>query len=228
MEDQILDNMDIERERGITIKARAVTMNYTAKDGKAYELRTSSTPRAMWTSPTRSAAALAACEGAVLRGGRHPGRGGPDPRQHLYGAGPRRPRAGAHPEQDRPCPRPIRTSRRRRWRTSSACPASTLPRVSAKTGPNIDQVLERVVASDIPAPTGDPDAPLKALIFDSIYDSYKGVIVYIRVFEGTVKPARSHPPPGHRRPVHAGGGGPHRCRRPDPLQPSCRPARSAT
>ena len=66
-------------------------------------------------------------------------------------------------------------------------PCLDAPRVSAKTGLNIDQVLERVV-SDIPAPTGDPDAPLKALIFDSIYDSYKGVIVYIRVFEGTVKP----------------------------------------
>mgnify|MGYP000779232500 CR=1 FL=1 len=66
-------------------------------------------------------------------------------------------------------------------------PCLDAPRVSAKTGLNIDQVLERVV-TDIPAPTGDPDAPLKALIFDSIYDSYKGVIVYIRVFEGTVKP----------------------------------------
>ena len=66
-------------------------------------------------------------------------------------------------------------------------PCLDAPRVSAKTGLNVDQVLERVV-TDIPAPTGDPDAPLKALIFDSIYDSYKGVIVYIRVFEGTVKP----------------------------------------
>ena len=66
-------------------------------------------------------------------------------------------------------------------------PCMDAPRVSAKTGLNVDQVLERVV-SDIPAPTGDPDAPLKALIFDSIYDSYKGVIVYIRVFEGSVKP----------------------------------------
>ena len=66
-------------------------------------------------------------------------------------------------------------------------PCMDAPRISAKTGLNVDQVLERVV-SDIPAPKGDPDAPLKALIFDSVYDSYKGVIVYIRVFEGTVKP----------------------------------------
>ena len=71
-------------------------------------------------------------------------------------------------------------------------PCLDAPRVSAKTGLNVDQVLERVV-SDIPAPTGDPDAPLKALIFDSIYDSYKGVIVYIRVFEGTVKPGDTIP-----------------------------------
>ncbi|MFR9067504.1 MAG: hypothetical protein ACLVJH_11985 [Faecalibacterium prausnitzii] len=76
------------------------------------------------------------------------------------------------------------------------------------------------MVSDIPAPTGDPDAPLKALIFDSIYDSYKGVIVYIRVFEGSVKPGDTHPHDGYRRGVHAGGGGAHGCHLPDPLRPA--------
>ena len=79
-------------------------------------------------------------------------------------------------------------------------PAMDAPRISAKTGINIEEVLERIV-TDIPAPRGDADAPLQALIFDSYYDSYKGVIVYIRVKEGTVRPGDAHPDDGHRRGV---------------------------
>ena len=104
-------------------------------------------------------------------------------------------------------------------------PCLDAPRVSAKTGLNVDQVLERVV-TDIPAPTGDPDAPLKALIFDSIYDSYKGVIVYIRVFEGTVKPGDTIKmmPPGR---VHTGRGGHMGATSLTPCS-QLQPARSAT
>ena len=156
MEDQILDNMDIERERGITIKARAVTMNYTAKDGKVYEFNLIDTPGHVDFAYEVSRS-LAACEGAILV---------VDATQGVEA----QTLANTYMALEH-----------------DLLPCLDAPRVSAKTGLNIDQVLERVV-SDIPAPTGDPDAPLKALIFDSIYDSYKGVIVYIRVFEGTVKP----------------------------------------
>ncbi len=184
MEDQILDNMDIERERGITIKARAVTMNYTAKDGKTYEFNLIDTPGHVDFAYEVSRS-LAACEGAILVVDATQGVEAPDAGQHLYGTGARS-GTGAHPEQDRPAlAHPDEVAQE--VEDVIGLPCMDAPRVSAKTGLNVDQVLERVV-SDIPAPTGDPDAPFKALIFDSIYDSYKGVIVYIRVFEGTVKP----------------------------------------
>ena len=184
MEDQILDNMDIERERGITIKARAVTMNYTAKDGKTYEFNLIDTPGHVDFAYEVSRS-LAACEGAILVVDATQG----VEAQTLANTY----MALEHDLElmpilnkiDLPSAHPDEVAQE--VEDVIGLPCLDAPRVSAKTGLNVDQVLERVV-SDIPAPTGDPDAPLKALIFDSIYDSYKGVIVYIRVFEGTVKP----------------------------------------
>ena len=184
MEDQILDNMDIERERGITIKARAVTMNYTAKDGKVYEFNLIDTPGHVDFAYEVSRS-LAACEGAILVVDATQGVEAQTLANTYMALEHDLELVPILNKIDLPSAHPDEVAQE--VEDVIGLPCLDAPRVSAKTGLNIDQVLERVV-SDIPAPTGDPDAPLKALIFDSIYDSYKGVIVYIRVFEGTVKP----------------------------------------
>ena len=184
MEDQILDNMDIERERGITIKARAVTMNYTAKDGKVYEFNLIDTPGHVDFAYEVSRS-LAACEGAILVVDATQGVEAQTLANTYMALEHDLELVPILNKIDLPSAPPDEVAQE--VEDVIGLPCLDAPRVSAKTGLNIDQVLERVV-SDIPAPTGDPDAPLKALIFDSIYDSYKGVIVYIRVFEGTVKP----------------------------------------
>ena len=184
MEDQILDNMDIERERGITIKARAVTMNYTAKDGKVYEFNLIDTPGHVDFAYEVSRS-LAACEGAILVVDATQGVEAQTLANTYMALEHDLELVPILNKIDLPSAHPDEVAQE--VEDVIGLPCMDAPRVSAKTGLNIDQVLERVV-SDIPAPTGDPDAPLKALIFDSIYDSYKGVIVYIRVFEGTVKP----------------------------------------
>ena len=184
MEDQILDNMDIERERGITIKARAVTMNYTAKDGKTYEFNLIDTPGHVDFAYEVSRS-LAACEGAILVVDATQGVEAQTLANTYMALEHDLELVPILNKIDLPSAHPDEVAQE--VEDVIGLPCMDAPRVSAKTGLNIDQVLERVV-SDIPAPTGDPDAPLKALIFDSIYDSYKGVIVYIRVFEGTVKP----------------------------------------
>ena len=184
MEDQLLDNMDLERERGITIKARAVTLNYDAKDGKTYELNLIDTPGHVDFGYEVSRS-LAACEGAVLVVDASQG----VEAQTLANAY----LAVEHNLEivpilnkiDLPSAEPDRVAQE--VEDVIGLPCLDAPRVSAKMGIGIEDVLERAV-QDIPAPVGDEDAPLKALIFDSVYDSYKGVIVYIRVFEGTVKP----------------------------------------
>ena len=184
MEDQLLDNMDLERERGITIKARAVTLNYDAKDGKIYELNLIDTPGHVDFGYEVSRS-LAACEGAVLVVDASQG----VEAQTLANAY----LAVEHNLEivpilnkiDLPSAEPDRVAQE--VEDVIGLPCLDAPRVSAKMGIGIEDVLERVV-QDIPAPVGDENAPLKALIFDSVYDSYKGVIVYIRVFEGTVKP----------------------------------------
>ena len=184
MEDQILDNMDIERERGITIKARAVTMNYTAKDGKTYEFNLIDTPGHVDFAYEVSRS-LAACEGAILVVDATQGVEAQTLANTYMALEHDLELVPILNKIDLPSAHPDEVAQE--VEDVIGLPCLDAPRVSAKTGLNVDQVLERVV-SDIPAPTGDPDAPLKALIFDSIYDSYKGVIVYIRVFEGTVKP----------------------------------------
>ena len=189
MEDQILDNMDIERERGITIKARAVTMNYTAKDGKTYEFNLIDTPGHVDFAYEVSRS-LAACEGAILVVDATQGVEAQTLANTYMALEHDLELVPILNKIDLPSAHPDEVAQE--VEDVIGLPCMDAPRVSAKTGLNIDQVLERVV-SDIPAPTGDPDAPLKALIFDSIYDSYKGVIVYIRVFEGTVKPGDTIP-----------------------------------
>ena len=184
MEDQLLDNMELERERGITIKARAVTLNYDAKNGKTYELNLIDTPGHVDFGYEVSRS-LAACEGAVLVVDASQG----VEAQTLANAY----LAVEHNLEivpilnkiDLPSAEPDRVAQE--VEDVIGLPCLDAPRVSAKMGIGIEDVLERVV-QDIPAPVGDENAPLKALIFDSVYDSYKGVIVYIRVFEGTVKP----------------------------------------
>ena len=184
MEDQILDSMDIERERGITIKARAVTMNYTAKDGKTYEFNLIDTPGHVDFAYEVSRS-LAACEGAILVVDATQGVEAQTLANTYMALEHDLELVPILNKIDLPSAHPDEVAQE--VEDVIGLPCMDAPRVSAKTGLNVDQVLERVV-SDIPAPTGDPDAPLKALIFDSIYDSYKGVIVYIRVFEGSVKP----------------------------------------
>ena len=184
MEDQILDNMDIERERGITIKSRAVTMNYTAKDGKTSEVNLIDTPGHVDFAYEVSRS-LAACEGAILVVDATQGVEAQTLANTYMALEHDLELVPILNKIDLPSAHPDEVAQE--VEDVIGLPCLDAPRVSAKTGLNVDQVLERVV-TDIPAPTGDPDAPLKALIFDSIYDSYKGVIVYIRVFEGTVKP----------------------------------------
>ena len=184
MSDQILDNMDIERERGITIKARAVTMHYTARDGQTYELNLIDTPGHVDFAYEVSRS-LAACEGAILVVDATQGVEAQTLANTYMALEHDLELVPVLNKIDLPSAHPDEVAQE--VEDVIGLPCMDAPRISAKTGLNIDQVLERVVA-DIPAPTGDPDAPLKALIFDSVYDSYKGVIVYIRVFEGTVKP----------------------------------------
>ena len=184
MSDQILDNMDIERERGITIKARAVTMHYTAKDGQTYELNLIDTPGHVDFAYEVSRS-LAACEGAILVVDATQGVEAQTLANTYMALEHDLELVPVLNKIDLPSAHPDEVAQE--VEDVIGLPCMDAPRISAKTGLNVDQVLERVVA-DIPAPAGDPDAPLKALIFDSVYDSYKGVIVYIRVFEGTVKP----------------------------------------
>ena len=183
MEDQILDNMDIERERGITIKARAVTMNYTAKDGKTYEFNLIDTPGHVDFAYEVSRS-LAACEGAILVVDATQGVEAQTLANTYMALEHDLELVPILNKIDLPSAHPDEVAQE--VEDVIGLPCMDAPRVSAKTGLNVDQVLERVV-SDIPAPTGDPDAPLKALIFDSQYDPYVGVVVLFRIKQGTIR-----------------------------------------
>ena len=184
MEEQLLDNMDLERERGITIKARAVTLSYRSRNGKDYEFNLIDTPGHVDFGYEVSRS-LAACEGAVLVVDSSQGVEAQTLANTYMALEHDLELVPILNKIDLPSAEPERVAQE--VEDVIGLPCLDAPRVSAKLGTGVEDVLERVI-TDIPAPTGSESAPLKALIFDSVYDSYKGVIVYVRVFEGTVKP----------------------------------------
>ena len=183
MESQVLDNMDIEKERGITIKSQAVKMNYTAKNGEEYEFNLIDTPGHVDFNYEVSRS-LAACEGAILVVDSTQGVEAQTLANVYLAIENNLEILPVINKVDLPMARPEEV--KKEIEDIIGIPAMDAPCISAKTGLNVEEVLERIV-TDIPSPDGDSEAPLQALIFDSYYDNYKGALSYVRIKNGTVR-----------------------------------------
>ena len=183
MESQVLDNMDIEKERGITIKSQAVRMKYKAKDGQEYTLNLIDTPGHVDFNYEVSRS-LAACDGAILVVDASQGVEAQTLANVYLAIDNNLEILPVINKIDLPNARPDEV--KKEIEDIIGIPAEDAPCISAKSGLNVEEVLERIV-TDLPAPTGNENEKTKCLIFDSYYDNYKGAVAYVRVVDGTVR-----------------------------------------
>ncbi len=183
MKAQVLDDMDLEREKGITIKSHAIAMEYTARDGVTYELNLIDTPGHVDFTYEVSRS-LAACEGAILVVDASQGIEAQTLSNYLLAREQNLALTAAINKVDLPAARPDDVALEIEHATG--LPAEHVARISAKTGLGVPALLEQLI-QDIPPPAGDPDAPLRALIFDSRFDQYRGVVALVRVVDGQVR-----------------------------------------